>query len=112
MMKMIVATLLALFTALSFAAPADANKATQAELEAVKGIGPSMATRIVTERKKGDFKDWSDLMGRVKGIKEHAAQKLSDAGLTINGGAYKAVASDKPATDKKLAAAKSADAKK
>ena len=41
----IVATLLALISAAAFAA-VDVNKANQAELEAVKGIGPSMSTRI------------------------------------------------------------------
>jgi competence protein ComEA len=92
--KTIIATLLALFSALAFAAGVDINKATQAELEAVKGIGPAMATRMLTERKKCEFKDWSDVMGRVKGVKEHQAAKLSDAGLTVNGGAYKAAAAD------------------
>jgi competence protein ComEA len=91
--KTIIATLLALFSALAFAAGVDINKATQAELEAIKGIGPAMATRMLTERKKGEFKDWTDVMGRVKGVKDHQAAKLSDAGLTVNGGAYKASAS-------------------
>ena len=88
--KTIIATLLALFSAVAFAAGVDINKATQAELEAVKGIGPAMATRMLTERKKGEFKDWTDVMGRVKGVKDHQAAKLSEAGLTVNGTAYKA----------------------
>ena len=88
MIKTTLAALLVMFSALAHAA--DVNKANQAELEAVKGIGPAMAMRMLTERKKGEFKDWSDLMGRVKGIKEHQAEKLSEAGLTVNGSAYKA----------------------
>jgi competence protein ComEA len=51
MIKKILAALLALFAAAAFAA-VDANKATQAELEAVKGIGPGIATKILDERKK------------------------------------------------------------
>ena len=90
MIKTAIAALLVLFSALAYAAGVDVNKASQAELEAVKGIGPAMATRMMNERKKGEFKDWSDLMGRVKGVKEHQAAKLSEAGLTVNGAAYKA----------------------
>ena len=66
MIKKILAAMLALFAAVAFAA-VDANKATQAELEAVKGIGPSIATKILDERKKGSFKDWQDMVERVKG---------------------------------------------
>jgi len=90
MIKTAIATLLVLFSALAYAAGVDVNKASQAELEAIKGIGPAMATRMMNERKKGEFKDWSDLMGRVKGVKDHQAAKLSEAGLTVNGTAYKA----------------------
>jgi competence protein ComEA len=88
--KTFIAALLALLSAVAIAAGVDINKANQAELESVKGIGPAMATRMLNERKKGEFKDWTDLMGRVKGVKDHQAAKLSEAGLTINGGAYKA----------------------
>ena len=49
MFKTLLATLLALFAAAALAV--DVNKATQAELEAVKGIGPSIATKILDERK-------------------------------------------------------------
>ena len=44
MFKKILAALAALFAAAAFAA-VDANKATQAELEAVKGIGPVALAR-------------------------------------------------------------------
>lgn len=73
-------------------AAADANQASQAELEAVKGIGPTMATRILDERKKGSFKNWGDLMARVKGIGEPTASKLSGNGLTVGGQAFKVAA--------------------
>jgi len=67
-------------------ADVDVNKADQAALDGVRGIGPSMSKRILTERDKGgEFKDWGDLQQRVKGIKEKSAQKLSSNGLTVNG---------------------------
>lgn len=75
---------LAATTSLAFAA-VDVNKATQAELESVKGIGPGIAGRILDERKKGPFKDWSDFEGRVKGVGEKNAGRYSEAGLTVNG---------------------------
>lgn len=89
MIKKLVATLLALFAAAAFAA-VDVNKASQAELEAVKGIGPSVAGKILDERKKGSFKDWNDVMQRIGGIKSAKAAKLSSAGLTVNGDVFKA----------------------
>ena len=88
MLKTFVATLLALFTALAFAA-VDINKATQADLEAVKGIGPAVASKILAERQKGAFKDWNDVMRRISGIKEPKAARLSEAGLTVNGESFK-----------------------
>jgi competence protein ComEA len=69
----------------AFAADIEINKADLAGLDGVKGIGPSLAKNIIEERKKGDFKDWSDLEKRVKGVKEKRALKLSEAGLRING---------------------------
>ena len=78
-------------------AAADANQASQAELEAVKGIGPTLATRILDERKKGSFKDWSDLISRVGGIGEKSAARLSGNGLTVNGAAFEGAAGESPA---------------
>ena len=87
MIKKILAAMLALFAAVAFAA-VDANKGTQAELEAVKGIGPSIAGKILDERKKGSFKDWQDMVDRVKGVGEGNAAKFSTGGLTVNGAAF------------------------
>ncbi len=80
----------ALFAILSAAASAavDINKASQAELESVKGIGPSMSTKILDARKTGAFKDWSDLQSRVKGVRDKTSAKFSTQGLTVNGQAY------------------------
>jgi competence protein ComEA len=102
MLKKILALFLMVYAAVAMAAAAavDVNKGTDAQLDAVKGIGPATSKAIVAERKKGDFKDWADFISRVKGVGEKKAEALSKEGLTVNGEAYK------PAT----AAAKKADA--
>jgi competence protein ComEA len=114
MLKNLLTLLMALFAAAAFAA-VDVNKATQAELEAVKGIGPGISGKILDERKKGSFKDWTDLVDRVKGVGEGNAAKFSAAGLTVGGASFKGTAvapapkkEDKPAA--KPAAAVSAAA--
>lgn len=89
MLKKILALLALLYAAASFAA-VDVNKATAAELDAVKGIGPATSKTIVDERKKhGDFKSWEDFITRTKGIGETKASSLSKEGLTVNGAEYK-----------------------
>ena len=81
-------------------ADVDVNKANQAALDGIKGIGPAKSKAILAEREKGgEFKDWADLESRVKGIGEKNSLKLSEAGLTVNG-KPKSAASTKP-TDKK-----------
>lgn len=91
-MRQWLSALALVFCSVAAQAAADANQASQAELEAVKGIGPTLATRILDERKKGGFKNWSDLMARVKGIGEPTANKLSGNGLTVGGQAFKVAA--------------------
>jgi competence protein ComEA len=66
----------------------DINQATEAELDSVKGLGPSSTARILKERASGPFKDWADFMRRVKGIKPRIATKLSDNGLTVGDKPY------------------------
>ena len=87
MLKRFVAALAALLAASAFAA-VEANKATQAELEAISGIGPTISANIVAERKKSDFKDWNDLFKRVQGVGDRSAAKFSAGGMTINGKPY------------------------
>ncbi len=82
----------ALVCAAVFAVPAfaatDANKASQAELESVKGIGPGLAGKILKARDAGGFKDWTDLVDRVSGLGPGNAMRLSQAGLTVAGAGY------------------------
>ena len=109
MWKKILAVLAMLYAVASFAA-VDVNKATAAELDSVKGIGPAISGKIIDERKKGNFKDWQDFIARVKGVGENNAAKFSAEGLTVNGSAFKgAVASKKD--DKKTAKEEKTDAK-
>ena len=92
---------LALWAGIAFAAP-EVNKATAAELDSVKGIGPSMSSRIIDERKKGEFKSWADLSARVKGIGNKTAVKFSAEGMTVNGESFKPAAEAvKPASKPK-----------
>ena len=64
------------------------------------------------ERKKSPFKDWSDLISRVKGVGNKNAVKFSTGGLTVNGAAYSgapaAAPAAKPAAQTAPAAAKPA----
>jgi competence protein ComEA len=85
--KSLVGLLLALCAAVAFAA-VDINKATQADLESIKGIGPSMSSKILDERKKAPFKDWPDLIERVSGVGPGNAAKFSANGLTVNGSTF------------------------
>jgi competence protein ComEA len=112
--KAILAAAVALLTATAFAA-VDINKASQAELESIKGIGPSMSTKILAARKTGAFKDWADLQTRVKGVRAGNSAKFSADGLTVNGAGFSATAvadaSARPAKPAK-AGAKADGAKK
>ena len=49
MKKTLLALVLGLATALSFAA-VDVNKATEADLDSIKGIGPGTSSKILQER--------------------------------------------------------------
>jgi competence protein ComEA len=108
MWKRILAILAMLYAVAAFAAVVDVNKATAAELDSVKGIGPAISSKIIDERKKGSFKDWQDFIARVKGVGEKNAAKFSSEGLTVNGSAFKGAAAMKK-EDKKQA--KTDDAK-
>ena len=75
--------------AVCHATSVDANAATLAELESVGAIGPTIAQEILDERRRGAFKDWQELIVRVKGIGQHNAAKFSAEGLTVNGAPYR-----------------------
>jgi competence protein ComEA len=87
MFKKLLALLATLSVFAAFAA-VDVNKATEAELDSVNGIGPAKTRAIVAERQKGEFKSWEDFMSRVKGVREKTATKFSAGGLTVGGASY------------------------
>ncbi len=98
MFKKLLCAVLAFVAAAAFAS-VDVNKADQAQLETVTGIGPALSTKILDERKKGTYKDWNDLIERVQGVGGQSATKLSKQGLTVNGTSYVGTA-ESPKTEK------------
>jgi competence protein ComEA len=110
MLKKILAVLAMSYAFAAFAA-VDVNKATAADLDGVKGIGPGISGKILDERKKGNFKDWSDLINRVGGVGDGNAAKFSAEGLTVNGSAFAGAASAAKKEDKPAAKAAAKEAK-
>ena len=119
MIRHLIATVLAVFALNAFAA-AEANKASQAELESVKGIGPGLSGKILKAREAGSFKNWTDLVDRVGGIGPGNAAKFSQAGLTVGGAGYdgtaaaakpavKTAKADRAAKEPKMKKAKKGD---
>ncbi len=91
--KKTVAALLAFFFMVTTCwAAVDINTASVADLDSIKGIGPSTSAKILEMRKAAPFKNWADLIERVPGIGDKRAARLSSEGLTVNGEAYKATA--------------------
>jgi competence protein ComEA len=88
MFRQLIALAAAAFFALNAFAAVDVNKASQAELETVKGIGPGLSAKILKARETGSFKDWGDLVDRVGGVGPGNAARFSQAGLTVGGSAY------------------------
>lgn len=88
MLKKLLSFSVSIVAVTAFAA-VDVNKASHADLDGLKGIGPSTSKQILAERKSREYKDWQDLMARVKGIGEAKARRLSDEGMTVNGHSYK-----------------------
>ena len=107
MLKKFLMLLTLLYAAMSFAA-VDANQASAADLDSIKGIGPAMSGKILDERKKGEFKDWNDFITRVNGLGQKNAAKFSAQGMTVNGSAYSGAPAPAPKASEKKAAAKAA----
>ena len=79
-MKKVIGSLLLVAGLLAFPALAavDINTATQSELEAVKGLGPTKAKAIIAYREaKGKFKSLDDL-DNVKGFGKASIEKLKN----------------------------------
>jgi competence protein ComEA len=68
--------------------PVELNRASQADLEALPGIGPALSERLLQERQRRAFSGWLDLVSRVKGVGWHGGLRLSRSGLRIEGQAH------------------------
>ncbi|MGY8524852.1 ComEA family DNA-binding protein [Paracidovorax citrulli] len=72
-------------------AAVDINRADEAALTGLKGIGPALAHRIVQAREKdGAFRDAGDLTARVKGMGPKLVARLQQEGLAFSSPAAKA----------------------
>lgn len=111
MLKKMLALVAMLYAAACFAA-VDVNKAGAADLDSIKGIGPVMSAKILDERKKGNFKDWNDLIARVNGMGEVNAAKFSADGMTVSGSPFKGAAATPAAKKDEKKDAKADAAKK
>ena len=94
MRKTLYAAVLALACTAALAAT-DLNRADQAELEMIKGIGPSLSQRILDEHARGPFSDWADLIRRVPGVGAGNAARFSASGLTVGGSTYDGAAASR-----------------
>lgn len=64
------------------------NTATEIDLDGLKGIGPATTRQVLAERQKAPFKDWPDVLARIRGLGQHKAMQLSDQGLRVEGAPY------------------------
>lgn len=62
----------------------DANRATAEQLQALRGIGPAMATRIIAERERQPFASLDDLARRVRGVGARRLRQWQEAGLLVS----------------------------
>ena len=69
-------------------AQVDLNKASEIELDGLTGVGPTLTREVMTERVKAPFRDWQDVMQRVKGIGPKKAANLSEQGVRVQGQGY------------------------
>ena len=88
MLKKTMATMLAtLFAGMAWG-QIDLNQATEVDLDGLNGLGPTMTRHILAERQQGPFRNWRDVMNRVKGIGPKKAAHLSEQGLQVKGLGY------------------------
>lgn len=79
----LLSTLLACLAPESALAAVNANTASPDELRTVRGIGPSIAQRIVDERRRGAYSSLDDLQARVRGVGEASVRKMAAGGLVV-----------------------------
>ena len=82
----------------------DLNQATEIQLDGLNGLGPTTTRQILAERQQGPFRDWRDVMQRIKGIGPKKAAHLSEQGLQVNGLGYAQAPGASPVAKPKHAA--------
>jgi competence protein ComEA len=87
LLRMLCAFLLSMSVAY---AAVDANTATVDQLQTITGVGPTIAQRIVDERRNGPYRSLDDLQARVRGVGETSIRKMAAAGMTVGGGRARA----------------------
>lgn len=88
MITKIAATIATVLLASVAWAQVDLNKATEIELDGLNGVGPALTREVMTEREKAPFRNWPDVMQRVKGIGPKKATNLSEQGVRVQGQGY------------------------
>ena len=63
----------------------DLNQANEAELDGLKGMGPSLSRKVLVARQHQPFASWADFLRRVSGVGTAKAKLFSEQGLTIDG---------------------------
>ncbi len=66
----------------------DLNQANEAELDGLKGMGPSLSRKVLAARQHQPFASWADFLRRVSGVGTAKAKLFSEQGLTIEGQAF------------------------
>ena len=66
----------------------DLNQASEAELDGLKGMGPSLSRKVLAARQHQPFASWADFLRRVSGVGTAKAKLFSEQGLTIEGQAF------------------------
>jgi competence protein ComEA len=78
-------TLVAALLVSSNASALEINDANRAQLEQLKGVGVTLAEKILVERERARFAGWDDLRKRVKGISSKRVSEWQAHGVTVNG---------------------------
>lgn len=92
MLKKALTTIALAFAATLGMAATDVNKASESDLDGIKGLGPTTTKVILEQRKSAPFKNWEDFISRVNGIGPAKAARLSSEGLTVGSESFKPVA--------------------
>ena len=66
----------------------DLNQANEAELDGLKGMGPTLSRKVLAARQQQPFASWADFLRRVSGVGTAKAKLFSEQGLTIEGQAF------------------------